>query len=124
MKVYIPGHVYGLRELDTRTEQHSNLRFVMRNQPREKYPGNYTYFAGTTTQEVMRVLIDRSKYVHNQYPHWINPVVINLLRLCIWLLEYRAFRRHGWKLPLRWIWRIEFRPTDPINGHLSREVQS
>src|SRR5258707_13345918 len=42
------------------------LQFVKREG--EGYPGNIGHHEGTTMQEVLRVLIDRAKYINGQIP--------------------------------------------------------
>lgn len=82
------------------------LMFVKREGA--KYPGNVGSHPGVTVQEVLRVLIDRMKYVDAQidqmdYPgsaahHGHNEVVLKSLRLALMELELRAARRRGHSL--------------------------
>jgi hypothetical protein len=57
--------------------------------------------AGTTTQEVMRVLIDRTHYCHNCLPHRVNEQIIWHMRQIIALHEARAIEQKAWKCELR-----------------------
>jgi hypothetical protein len=95
MRVIDPGHLYALKRLDTRLPGlDAYLGFVKRIGP--EYPGNEGVpKAGVTSQEVMRALIDRTKYVDNQEKHSANLVVLELLRSCIYVLEKRAAEKHG-----------------------------
>lgn len=95
MKVHDPGHQYELASIDSEIERNPNwLRFVKRIG--DKYPGNLgPAFGGTTTQEVLRALIDRTKYVDRQEPHPENARVLNHLRAALWALERRAAQRAG-----------------------------
>lgn len=117
MKVIDPGHMYDLRCLDV--DGHIRLTFVKRDYPAWKFPGNDGSYPGTTTQEVMRALIDRAKYVNSQIPHPANQVVIDNLRNSIRELERRAAENH--KRELRWNEireDIENEPTCNQCGHI------
>lgn len=96
MDVLDPGHKYHLRSLDLPEGDDrgfQTLTFVKREGP--GYPGNIGHYSGTTTQEVLRALIDRAHYVDNQIPDLANRWVIYYLRAAIWQLEKRAATRHG-----------------------------
>lgn len=89
------GHKYELITLDGSLIQ--NLIFVKRcdlNNP-NKFPGNTNAYPGTTLQSVIRCLIDRVKYLQNQVFSIENIIIINLLKINLWLFEFRAARRHG-----------------------------
>lgn len=96
MHVLDPGHMYRLRWLDGGS--FGVLRFVKRSG--EGYPGNIGNYPGTTTQEVLRALIDRTQYVDNQIPCGENLEVLDHLRQAIYFLEERAADRHGRTLVL------------------------
>ena len=91
MRIVDPGHQYALDHLDGSMEE--LLTFVKREG--EGYPGNEGSHPGTNLQEVIRVLIDRVKYLHSQIAHDCNLEIIDNLRECIRLLEQRAAERHG-----------------------------
>lgn len=93
MRVLDPGHRYALGTLDG--EVYVGLQFVNRVGP--GFPGNIRAHPGTTTQEVLRALIDRARYVNAQIPCWQTGVSVVLMRLIIWLYEHRAAKRHGRK---------------------------
>lgn len=95
MRVIDPGHVYSLDLLDT-TEHFSKaqvLTFVKREG--EKYPGNRGSHPGTTSQEVLRALIDRANYVNAQEPCAETELAGQLMKAALYLLEVRAARKHG-----------------------------
>ncbi len=95
MEIIDPGHRYRLRNLDG---YGSNiLQFVKREG--HKYPGNIGQYEGTNMQEVLRVLIDRLKYLDKQDHSDENELCITLLRTCIARLEVRAAIRHKRKIP-------------------------
>lgn len=121
MEVVDPGHVYRLKILDgddgTYDSSHEILTFLKREG--EGYPGNVGHHPGTTTQEVLRALIDRAKYVNNQIPDGSNDLVIAHLRDAIWHLEERAARRHGRQFDIsRWGVEIEKLPTCEKCNHI------
>jgi hypothetical protein len=86
-----PGHDYVLASLDGDAPQ--RLTFVKREGP--GFPGNVGAHPGTTTQEVLRALIDRGKYVNNQIPCAETEAATELMKSALLLLELRAARRHG-----------------------------
>lgn len=99
-----PGHAYELAHLD---EQHSptlsqvgHLVFVKR--VGDGFPGNEPpAHPGVTTQEVLRALIDRTKYVNGQVHAELNHDVLEHLRQALYQLEVRAHQRRGKVLPFR-----------------------
>lgn len=90
------GHSYTLDCLDE-YYYHQHLQFVKR--VGDKYPGNAFSSAGTTSQEVLRALIDRAYYVNNQLPSWYTRLGAILMKLTIWLFECRAAKIHGRGIP-------------------------
>lgn len=96
MRVIVPGHIYALNWLDVSDGElkatEGILEFVKREG--EGYPGNDGHHPGTTTQEVLRALIDRTQYVNKQIPDTLNDNVIQHLRHAIYTLELRAAKRH------------------------------
>lgn len=96
MHVVDSGHKYLLDALDGDAVQ--ELTFVKREGP--KYPGNRGHHSGTTSQEVLRALIERSIYVNFQQPCAETESVIELLKAALYLLEVRAARTHGRVLEL------------------------
>lgn len=119
MEVIDPGHVYLLNSLDIDVESPTpvvTLRFVKREGP--GYPGNVGHHSGTTTQEVLRALIDRTKYVNNQIHDDHNDEVLFHLRSAIFALEMRAAERHGRTPPVYDINKIEDVPYCEKCGHI------
>lgn len=99
MRVIDPGHCYELRTLDGVADPQSRvLRFVKRHG--ERYPGNADSYPGTTSQEVLRALIDRGEYVNAQIPCAETEAATELMRAALFLLEARAARLHDRSLDL------------------------
>lgn len=96
MKIIDPGHLYDLESLDHGLRDEIGdptvrLRFVKRIG--EKFPGNDGVgYAGTTSQEVLRALIDRTKYVEAQRSDCTNWQAIRDLRSALVEFEMRAAR--------------------------------
>lgn len=121
MRVIDPGHVYALSWLDLYDDEsmpsEDLLVFVKREG--KKYPGNQGHHPGTTTQEVLRALIDRTKYVNNQIPDKRNKHIIDDLREAMFHLEARAAERHNRFLPIHFkIAEIENMETCKQCGHI------
>lgn len=104
MRVLDSGHHYDLDVLDG----DSTVRLVFVKREGTKYPGNTTHYSGTTSQEVLRALIDRTKYVNNQWPCPESESAIGLLEATLVLFELRAARLHGRTL--------EYSVDDIVNG--------
>lgn len=119
MKIIDPGHAYELDILDGDRRFPETLIFVKREG--ENYPGNVGHHPGTNLQEVLRVLIDRVKYLDTQIANRRNQTVLYCLRSSIFELEMRAAERHNRVLPLFNMDRIEEMPTCEFCGHISCE---
>lgn len=50
---------------------------------------------GTNCQELIRILIDRTRYLNAQIPHENNKAIMHHLRAALWLFEDRVAERHG-----------------------------
>lgn len=128
MRVIDLGHKYALNHLDSEGEE--VLTFIKRNGGPvirdEEYPG-------TTTQEVIRACIDRTKYMDALLPCRENELALSGLRQALYWYEVRAYRRHVQKinrlnvmddeslaLPVPFSANaIEDLPTCPYCGHIS-----
>ena len=84
MRVIDPGHVYSLDSLDGDLEQ--TVTFVKR------FRGDDNH-AGTTNQELLRVLIDRVGFLDSEKPWPLNEQIIHHLRMALVLHEARALIR-------------------------------
>jgi hypothetical protein len=110
-----PGHKYRLDNLDGDGEV--ELTFVKRMG--DNYPGNTSAYEGTTTQEVLRALIERTKYVNAQIPCQANEDAIRAMRIIIEDFEARAAVRHGMLLDLPEDVDVETLEPD-YTGHLTQ----
>lgn len=94
MKCIEKGHIYELANRDMGTHP------IAAGQPSN--PTNQLTFAnrqpghehgGTTTQEVIRALIDRTRHCGNCMPHPVNERIVYHLRMALALHEARALER-------------------------------
>lgn len=90
MEVVDPGHKYILDNYDGVAS--NRITFMKREGL--GYPGNVGHYPGTNLQEVLRVLIDRVKYLNNQIPCDDNKLLVGYLRGALTHLEQRAAVRH------------------------------
>lgn len=100
MKEYVSGHVYYVDELSSEEKgciarNNQKISFVCRFG--DKYPGNLlkNKSNGTNCQELIRVLIARLFYLQNQKFCIENVICVWLLRVVLWLFEFRAMRKKG-----------------------------
>ena len=93
MKVIDPGHSYELSQLGT--DETIILDFIKRS------GGSITYedeHPGLQTQEVFRVLIDRTIYLNKIIPCAESEDAIYYARMALFMYEARAYRRKQEKL--------------------------
>lgn len=114
MKVLTEGHDYMLSGIDGGGAQ--RLTFVKREGP--NYPGNTGAHPGLLTQEVLRVCIDRAKYMNAQASCAETDIIISSLRTALMAFEVRAARCRGASIDLAGIDEIECVPVCPTCGHI------
>jgi hypothetical protein len=91
MKVLEKGHIYqpivsrSTGKLSSPEVHNQTITFINRE------PG--AEHDGTTTQEIIRILLDRTRHCNNCLPHWVNEQVIFHLRSALVLHEMRALQR-------------------------------
>ena len=83
-----PGHVYDLIQLGSETKQ--RIIFVKRSGGAIQYEKEWP---GVQTQEVLRVLIDRTKYLESILPCVETEDTLWHLRMALFMYEARAYRR-------------------------------
>jgi len=105
MKVIQAGHTYRLNHLDGTNSQ--ELQFVNRGHGCNK--------EGTNNQEVLRVLIDRVKFLELEKSWHGNERIIHHLRMALVLHESRHLER----LVERRLLFPEYEPTGE-DGHFSK----
>ena len=96
MKVLDPGHLYEVPNLEAKGKQ--RIRFMKRNSDMVQRDEEY---AGTNTQEVIRVLIDRTKFLNEVGYSEETANAVDWLRMALYEYEARAWRRKQQKLNKR-----------------------
>lgn len=121
MKIVDPGHSYEVDVYDGIGGTES-IVFMKRQGP--GFPGNVGENPGTNCQELIRVLIDRLKYLNNQIPCHDNLRAIADARRMLLEFERRAAIRHGSTdlYPLQ-LWDVDEVPVEDFEtcracGHL------
>jgi hypothetical protein len=122
MRVLDPGHKYEVDGYDGGENQ--IITFMKREGP--GYPFNVGHYGGTNIQEILRILIDRTKYLDKQVPCDDNKRLLDNLRRSLLELERRAALRHGWDLEQEYrnqLWdygiEVEDIPTCSVCGHIT-----
>lgn len=98
MKALVPGHVYEVQNIDGDGTQ--VIRFVYRRDSAAELLPEDLREEGIQSQELLRVLIDRTLYLHAEQPWQENVKIIHHLRDALRLYEARATRRSIEKLSM------------------------
>ncbi len=114
MKILEAGHKYQLDTIDG--ENLSILTFVKREGV--KYPFNKGSHPGTNVQEVLRVLIDRTRFLLHQVPCMETENALHNLESALAWYEVRAARHHGRILTVPSVMALPSLPPCPVCGHL------
>ena len=103
MKVIDAGHLYELQmysPVGEASKPFTKDYITYFKKIGENFPGNAgKAYSGVNCQEVLRVLIDRCKYLNNQKPCSETMEIISLLREALYQFEFRAARVKGALLP-------------------------
>lgn len=91
MKVVSAGHVYEVENIDGEGTQ--TIRFVRRRGWDAELLPEENREEGIQSQELLRVLIDRTLYLHAEQPWQENVKIVQHLRDALRLYEARAARR-------------------------------
>jgi hypothetical protein len=103
------GHLYVVKNVDGKGEQ--QIRFVRRRDKRGEKLDEAE--EGIPSQELLRVLIDRTLYLYAEEPCDEDTKIITKLRECLELYESRAARK-----TIERIVKIEEEPVCSICGHI------
>jgi hypothetical protein len=87
MKVIDPGHIYDLTQLGGGVQR---ISFVKRSGGAITYEAEWS---GVQSQEVIRMLIDRTKYLRDILSSVETEDAIYHLRMALFMYEVRAYRR-------------------------------
>lgn len=111
MKVIEPGHVYDVENVDGPGKQ--RIEFVRRRDDAARLLPPKERTEGILSQELLRVLIDRTLYLNQEAPCTENVEIVDALRLALTRYESRAARRSIEGLPM-----LEREPTCGVCGHV------
>jgi len=111
MKTITEGHHYTMDSLDGVAK--NEIVFVKRFRGQENHPG-------TTNQEVLRVLLDRVKFLDKEKPWEGNKKILHHLRMALVLHESRALERKVEKDEVA----PEFIEKCPKDGHFTLRYKS
>lgn len=89
MEIVDSGHIYRLKEIGT-DPGIQYLMFIKRSGGAVKYDEEWP---GLQTQEVLRALIDRTKYLDSIIPCAETKDAVYHLRMALFMYEVRAYRR-------------------------------
>lgn len=93
IEVLDPGHKYRITNLEADGTQ--TWRFIKRSSKMIRHDREY---AGSNTQDVIRMLIDRTEYLNDVGPSEESQNAITWLRMALYEYEARAWRRKKQKL--------------------------
>lgn len=110
MKVILAGHVYDVENLGDGTQR---IQFVQRRDGAARLLPEDQHVDGVLSQELLRVLIDRTLYLNAEAPCVESIEIVGHLRAALTLFETRAARRVIEKMPM-----VEREGTCPECGHL------
>lgn len=95
MKVIVPGHLYEVPYLEHPGKGKLLVRFLRRSSEMVQYPYDWP---GVNTQELLRVLIDRTQFLYQVGPCEETANAISWLQMALYEYEARAWRRKQQRL--------------------------
>lgn len=97
MEVLREGHRYKLANFEPTWEDGSYpeqvIQFIEKVSKEEGFSELVTLHNGTTNEEVLKVLIDRLRYLNNKFPCIENKLAIANLQIALFHLEERTKER-------------------------------
>lgn len=88
-----PGHTYVLENFEATDGGGQTIQFIHKEPSSEGAEELATVSDGTTNEEVLRMLIDRMKYLQAKFPCRENAIVITKLEESLMWLEKRTADR-------------------------------
>lgn len=113
MQVIDPGHEYLLEGVGDAALQ----RVIFVKNEGAKYPGNVGFHAGILTQELLRVCIDRTKYLNAQGSCMETEHALAAMRQALAWYEVRAARCRGSHIDSLHSGALDAAPVCAICGH-------
>lgn len=93
MTVKTDGHLYELPNFENTTTPGQLLQFIHKEPKEENSPDLITVSDGTTSEEVLAVLIDRMYFLQKKFPCRENAIVITKLEESLMWLNKRTTDR-------------------------------
>lgn len=93
MIVLTEGHLYSLANFENKDEAGQRLQFIHKIPDENDKTKLVTVKDGTTNEEVLKVLIDRLKYLDNLFPCRENYEALKGLTMALDALEERTRNR-------------------------------
>lgn len=90
MSVNVLGHDYNVQNVES---DYQRLRFIQKQPAQKDSSELVTVQDGTTTEAVLRVLIDRLKFLHAKLPDELTRIAAEHLKSALHLLEQRTEER-------------------------------
>jgi hypothetical protein len=114
MKVLDPGHEYILEGVGS---DNTMQKVIFVKNEGIKYPGNVGFHGGILTQELLRVCIDRTKYLNSQGSCMETELALSAMRQALAWYEVRAARCRGTYIEANHSGDLDKAETCPICGH-------
>lgn len=93
MKVLVEGHLYELQNFEDKKMFINTIQFIQKQPKEEGSTELVTVFDGTTTEDVMAVLIDRLKFLQSKFPCKENAMSITKMEEALMWQEKRTADR-------------------------------
>lgn len=90
MKTLVPGHRYELPNFENKEAPGQILQFIHKEPVEEGSTELKTIDDGTTTEELLEVLIDRMNFLNAKFPGGENAIAITHLDTALLWLEKRT----------------------------------
>ena len=113
MKILDPGHEYLLEGVGETADQ----RVVFVKNEGVKYPGNTGFHGGILTQELLRVCIDRTRYMNTQGSCLETEHALAAMQSALGWYEVRAARCRGTHIEAEHIDGLDAAPVCKVCGH-------
>lgn len=93
MKVLNEGHTYTVSNFESGQDSQM-IQFIDKRPVEEGSKELYTYSDGTTTEELLEVLIDRTNYLNNKFSCFENnQALVNLTLALMWFEKRTSDRK-------------------------------
>lgn len=90
MKVITPGHLYELENFEKKDQPGQTLQFIQKEPKIPGEPELLTIADGTTTEEVIAVLINRTQLLNSKFPCKENACAITKMEEALMWFEKRT----------------------------------